>query len=341
MMKTLVCEEPLRFVYKESIIPTLTEGEVLIRIKRIGICGTDYHAYQGNQPFFQYPRVLGHELSGVIDDFNLSENAKGLKLGDKACVLPYLYCGNCVACRKGKPNCCTSIQVLGVHTDGGMCEYIKVPEQYIFVDNELSFNELALVEPLAIGAHGVNNADVKADDYVAIIGSGPIGLAAINFAQIKGAKIIVVDINQERLNLCKTKFNVEYTINSLEENTVEAIRRITDGDMCDVVIDATGNLKAINSSFYYLAHTGKYILIGLQKGEISFSHPEFHKREATLMSSRNALHSDFDFVLGSLKNGSVKAENYITHDVSFDDIADKFDGLAKNPQKVIKAMIKF
>jgi len=264
-----------------------------------------------------------------------------LKLGDKACVLPYLYCGNCVACRKGKPNCCTSIQVLGVHTDGGMCEYIKVPEQYVFVDNELSFNELALVEPLAIGAHGVNNADVKADDYVAIIGSGPIGLAAINFAQIKGAKIIVVDINQERLNLCKTKFNVEYTINSLEENTVEAIRRITDGDMCDVVIDATGNLKAINSSFYYLAHTGKYILIGLQKGEISFSHPEFHKREATLMSSRNALHSDFDFVLGSLKNGSVKAENYITHDVSFDDIAAEFDGLAKNPQKVIKAMIKF
>jgi 2-desacetyl-2-hydroxyethyl bacteriochlorophyllide A dehydrogenase len=203
----------------------------------------------------------------------------------------------------------------------------------------LSDDELALVEPLAIGAHGVRRAAVRKDEFVLVAGAGPIGLGTMEFARIAGGKVIAMDINESRLAFCKDKLKVAYTVNPAKENALEKLKEITNGDMPTVVIDATGNLKAINSAFSFIAHGGRYILIGLQKGDISFSHPEFHKREATLMSSRNASRADFEHVLDSMKKGYVNPTNYITHRVKFEEVKDQFASWLNPANGVIKAMV--
>jgi 2-desacetyl-2-hydroxyethyl bacteriochlorophyllide A dehydrogenase len=231
------------------------------------------------------------------------------------------------------------MQVCGVHIDGGMRNYLAVPDYSLIKADGLSFDELALVEPLAIGAHSIRQADIKKDEFVLVIGAGPIGLGIMEFARIAGANVIAADINPQRLSFCKEKLKVKYIINSLAENTTERLKEITNGNMPTAVIDATGNLEAINSAFQYMAHGARYVLVGLQKESISFSHPEFHKREATLMSSRNATRSDFEQVMNCMKNGLVNPSTYITHELSFDEVKDKFSSLLDPSNGVIKAMI--
>lgn len=334
-MKTLICTEPGNFEYAEREQPVLKPGHAIIKIKRIGICGTDLHAFEGTQPFFNYPRVLGHELSGELIAFN---EAPGFAIGEAVTFIPYFNCGHCVACRNGKPNCCVSINVCGVHVDGGMAEYLLVPAHTLVHGEGLSFDELALVEPLAIGAHGVRRAGVEPGEFVLVIGAGPIGLGTMEFARIAGGKVIALDINDTRLQFCREKLKVEYTINALSADVMEQLREITSGDMPSVVIDATGSQKAINNAFQYMAHGARYVLIGLQKGEISFVHPEFHKREATLMSSRNATRADFEHVVDAMKRGLVDPKTYISHRVNFDEIKDNFESWLKPETGVIKAM---
>ncbi len=336
-MQTLICEEPGRFVYKEKEYPAIAEGHTLLRIKKIGICGTDLHAFEGTQPYFTYPRILGHELSAEI----VQTDAEGFETGELVTVIPYFNCGNCIACRNGKPNCCASLQVLGVHVDGGMQEYITIPSSSLVKNNGLSEEELALVEPLSIGAHGVRRANIQPREFVLVIGAGPIGLGTMEFARIAGAKVIAMDILDSRLDFCIRQLQVTYRINAAKEAVTEKLKEITGGDMPSVVIDATGSLKAIDGAFQYLSHGGRFILIGLQKGAISVSHPEFHKCEATLMSSRNATREDFDHVIRSIKNGQVKATNYITHQVLFREVADQFPSFSDPDNGVIKAMISF
>jgi 2-desacetyl-2-hydroxyethyl bacteriochlorophyllide A dehydrogenase len=333
-MKLLVCTEPGKLSYTTKEIPQLQSGNTLLKIKRIGICGTDLHAFDGTQPYFTYPRILGHELAAEV------VNSDGeFKAGDQVTAIPYINCGKCLACRSGKTNCCSAIQVLGVHTDGGMAEYIQVPTRLLLYSQGLSLDELALVEPLAIGAHGVRRADVKKDEYVLVIGAGPIGLGAMEFARIAGGKVIALDINTQRLTFCKDKLKVGYTINALTDDVMARLQEITGGDMPTVVIDATGNQKAINNTFQYMAHGARFVLIGLQKGEISFSHPEFHKREATLMSSRNATREDFDLVISAMKNKLIDPNNYITHRVNFDNVATAFKSWLDPANGVIKCMV--
>ncbi len=336
-MKTLVCLEPGKFAYMPGEMPQLTRGYAIIKIKRIGICGTDLHAFEGTQPFFEYPRILGHELSGELVAF---DDAPGFKVGEAVTLIPYFNCGTCIACRQGKPNCCGNIKVCGVHQDGGMVEYLEVPSYSLVHSEDLSFDELALVEPLAIGAHGVRRAGVQHGEFVLVMGAGPIGLGTMEFVRIAGGNVIALDINEQRLHFCKEKLQVRHTINALNPNTVEQIKEITDGDMPTVVIDATGSLKAINNAFQYMAQGGRYVLIGLQKGEICFNHPQFHKREATLMSSRNATRADFEHVISSMKKGQINPATYITHRVSFDSLADKFESFLNPENGVIKAMVE-
>jgi len=335
-METLVCTTPGHFEYQEIEAPVPTPGNTLIKIKRIGICGTDLHAFEGTQPFFNYPRILGHELAGEI--VSLSD-APGFEIGEAVTFVPYFNCGKCIACRSGKPNCCTSIKVSGVHIDGGMAEYISVPSYSLVHGDGLTYDELALVEPLAIGAHGIRRAGVQQDDVVLVVGAGPIGLGTMEFARIAGAKVIALDINDARLRFCREKLRVDYTVNAMTEDVAERLREITNGDMPTIIIDATGNLNAINNAFAYLAHGGTFVLIGLQKGDISFSHPEFHKREATLMSSRNATRQDFEHVISCMKKGLVEPTNYITHRVTFDEVKDQFESWLKPETGVIKAMV--
>jgi 2-desacetyl-2-hydroxyethyl bacteriochlorophyllide A dehydrogenase len=336
-MKTLVCKKPGKFEYTTGEQPQLQPGKAIIKIKRIGICGTDLHAFEGTQPYFEYPRILGHELSGELIAV---DNAPGFEIGEAVTFIPYFYCGECIACRKGKPNACERIKVCGVHQDGGMVEYLSVPSYSLLHSDGLSFDALALVEPLAIGAHGIRRAGVTKNEFVLVIGAGPIGLGTMEFARIAGGKVIALDININRLKFCREKLQVEHTINATDTDVIEQLKSITDGDMPTVVIDATGNLKAINNAFQYLSHGGRYVLVGLQKGDICFSHPEFHKREATLMSSRNATRQDFEHVISSMKKKLVDPTTYITHRVDFDQAKDEFEGWLNPSNGVIKAMIE-
>jgi 2-desacetyl-2-hydroxyethyl bacteriochlorophyllide A dehydrogenase len=336
-MRTLVCTKPGHFQYEELAMPEAKKNHAIIKIKRIGICGTDLHAFEGTQPFLDYPRILGHELAGELIGF---DNAPGFEIGEIVTIIPYFNCGKCVACRFGKTNCCAEIKVCGVHQDGGMVDYLSVPSYSLVHGEGLSFDELALVEPLAIGAHGIRRAGIQKDEFVLVIGAGPIGLSTMNFAQIAGANVIAMDINDDRLDFCKNKLKTVYTINAVSFNPIEQIRSLTNGEMPTVVIDCTGSLKAINNGFQYMAHGGRYVLIGLQKGEISFSHPEFHKREATLMSSRNATRADFEHVISAMKEKLVAPETFITHRISFDKVKDEFGRYLDPQSKVIKAMIE-
>ena len=336
-MKALVCTTPGQFDYINTEMTAPAEGETLLKIERIGICGTDLHAFEGTQPYFNYPRILGHELAATI----LETKAIGFTVDDKVTIIPYMHCGNCTACNSGKNNCCVNMRVFGVHIDGGMREFVTVPNHALLKSEGLSIDELALIEPLAIGAHAVKRAAVTKGEFVLVIGAGPIGLGIAQFARIAGAQVIVVDVNDDRLQFCSTHAGVEHTINPLKQDVMEALKLITSNNMPTVVIDATGNLDAINNAFAYLAHGGRYVLVGLQKEHISFSHPEFHKREATLMSSRNANVSDFEHVMESIKNGLVQPANYITHKVAFDEVATQFESLLDPNSKVVKAAVVF
>jgi 2-desacetyl-2-hydroxyethyl bacteriochlorophyllide A dehydrogenase len=336
-MKTLVCTQPKKFEYQKKAEPEDASNKAIIRIKRIGVCGTDLHAYEGTQPFLTYPRILGHELSGELVS---ADNAPGFRVGEVVSFIPYFSCGLCVACRTGKQNCCTSIKVCGVHIDGGMAEYLSVPSSVLLHSDGLSLDAMALVEPLAIGAHGIRRAAVKPDEFVLVVGAGPIGIGTMEFARIAGGKVIALDINQQRLQFCREQLKVSHTVDASRSNVLEQLQEITKGDMPAVVIDATGSLKAINGAFQYMAHGGRYVLIGLQRENISFSHPEFHKREGTLMSSRNATREDFEHVINAMKKQLVKPETYITHRSSFDDVTMHFETWLNPEAGVIKAMIE-
>lgn len=336
-MKTLVCTKPGEFSYEEAEMPVLQQGQAIIKIKRIGICGTDLHAFEGTQPFFEYPRILGHELAGELVAV---DGAEGFEIGERVSFIPYFNCGKCIACRSGLPNCCAAIKVCGVHIHGGFAEYLSVPSYSLLHGEGLSFDELSLVEPLAIGAHGVRRAGVREGEFVLVVGAGPIGLGIAEAARIAGGHVIMMDMNETRLNFCKEKLGVGFVVNPLKEDVLSKLKEITIGDMPTVVMDATGNLKAINNAFGYMAHGARYVLVGLQKGEISFSHPEFHKREATLMSSRNATRQDFEHVIACMKKGLVKPTTYITHRVQFDEVKDQFANWLKPETGVIKATVE-
>jgi 2-desacetyl-2-hydroxyethyl bacteriochlorophyllide A dehydrogenase len=335
-MRSLICKQPYQFEYAETDLPKLKPGHAIIKIKRIGICGTDLHAFEGTQPFFNYPRILGHELSGDLVEIDGSDE---FVPGDIVTIIPYLSCGNCIACRNDKPNCCVNIKVCGVHIDGGMVEYFSVPSGSLINGKGLNYDELALIEPLAIGAHGIRRAEVREGEFVLVIGAGPIGLATMKFAQIAGGRVIAMDVNENRLQFCSEKLKIGYTLKATG-NVVEQLKEITNGDMPTVVIDATGNQKAINNALQYVAHGGRYVLIGLQKSELIFSHPEFHKRETTLLSSRNATRSDFEFVNESIKEGLIDPSVFITTRMKFREAKDNFASLVKYDGGVIKPVIE-
>lgn len=336
-MRSLVCRQPYQFEYRDINAPELKPDHAIIKIKRIGICGTDLHAYEGTQPYFNYPRILGHELSGDLVDF---DNATGFVPGDVVTIIPYFNCGNCIACRNNKPNCCVNIKVCGVHVDGGMVDYLSVPVYSLVHGSGLSHEQLALTEPSAIGAHGIRRAAVKEGEYVLVIGAGPIGLATMEFARIAGGNVIAMDVNKKRLQFCKDNFYARHVVNAADADVSDQLKEITAGDFPTAVIDATGNQRAINNALQYLAHGGRYVLIGLQKADLIFSHPEFHKREATLMSSRNATKEDFEYVMRCMKQGLVNLSGYITNHVKFDRLKEEFTDFLNPETGVIKAMVE-
>ena len=335
-MKAIVCEEPFKLSVGTRGTPVPKDGEALIRIRRVGLCGTDYHIFSGKHPYLQYPRVMGHELAGVVE----VSSGGSLKPGQIVTVNPYLACGRCIACRKGKPNCCVAIKVLGVHADGGMCELLAVPEASVIDASGLTLEQAAMVEFLAIGAHAVSRAKLSSGSRVLVVGAGPIGVAAALFAQLDGARVTIVDLRTTRLEYARDRLGLDPVIGSPEAVRAELAKR-TDGEMFDCVFDATGNIRAMRSGLDYVAHGGTYVLVSVVKEEIGFPDPEFHKRETTLLASRNALSADFQRVVSSIKGGMIPTDALLTQTFPAVEAPQRVPELIASADSVLKAMVEF
>lgn len=335
-MQYIVCQEPGRFEFHTKERPILKNGEVLLKINQVGICGTDLHAYKGNQPFFSYPRILGHELAGTIVDPN---GQSDWSVNDRVAIIPYLHCGDCVACRSGKTNCCQSLEVLGVHVDGGMQEYFSIDAKYLIKANDLDEASIAIVEPLSIGAHAVRRANIKPGENVVVVGAGPIGLGIMRFVQLKGGRVIAIDVNESRLTYAKNTMKVADEIVVAGPEAIDQVFELTNEEGATAILDATGNQKALNGGVNYLAHGGRYILVGLLKGDLTFYHPFIHAREASILCSRNATREDFEYVLSVLKMGDFPISEYITHRVHYSELLNHFESYYDPEMGVIKAMI--
>jgi 2-desacetyl-2-hydroxyethyl bacteriochlorophyllide A dehydrogenase len=337
-MQTVILNKPGAFELIDRPEPASPgPGEALVRIARIGVCGTDYHAFRGKQPFFTYPRVLGHELG--VEVMAVGAGVNGIAVGDRCAVEPYLNCGVCIACRNGKTNCCTQLKVLGVHMDGGMCTSLIVPARKLHPSSKLTLDQLALVETLGIGAHAVERAQVKKDEWVLVIGAGPIGLAAMQFVRAVGAKLIVMEPNVSRAEFCRRQFGVQQVI-SPNDNPVERLRQVTGEEMPTAVFDATGNPQSMMGAFNLVAHGGRLIFIGLFTGDVTFHDPDFHRRELTLLASRNALGADFRRIIEWIEVGVVDTTPWITHRAPLAQTPDIFATWANPETGVLKAVIE-
>lgn len=338
-MKGIVCEDIGVLRLRDDLPePAAGPGKAVVRIRRVGICGTDMHAYKGNQPYFTYPRILGHELAGTIEQ--IGDGADGLREGDQAAIIPYLHCGTCIACRRGRTNCCAKLRVLGVHTDGGLRERIAVPVTHLIKTDGLSLDQTAVLEPLAIGAHAVRRSGAGHGDTVLVIGAGPIGLGAAAFAKLAGARVIAMDLSDSRLAFCRDWAGADHTVVASGEPAAE-LAELTDGDFPSVVIDATGSARSMMDAVGYLAHGGTLVYVGLVKNDIAFPHPDFHKRETTLMGSRNATREDFEHVLHAVRSGLIDTDRYITHRAPFDEMIESFGKWLRPESGVIKAMVEW
>ena len=334
-MLQITLEKPGYFAATDVPEPAAS-GDVLVRVHRVGVCGTDLHAFAGKQPFFSYPRVLGHELG--VEVIDPGEAPNGLKAGDRCAVEPYLNCGKCIACRRGKPNCCTALQVLGVHTDGGMRPLLRLPARKLHASAQLDYEQLALVETLGIGAHAVERAQLVADEFVLVIGAGPIGLSVIQFAQARGVKLAVMDVSDARLEFCR-KLGVPHTLKP-GAGAVEELKQLGSGDLPTCVIDATGNPASMMGCFDLPAHGGRIVFVGLFQGEVTFNDPNFHRRELTLLASRNALPGTFREVIKLVEGGRIDTRPWITHRLKLAEVPAVFPrDIAGNPA-VLKAMIE-
>lgn len=341
-MKTVILNEPGHFSLIDAPdAPPPGAGEAQVAIRRVGICGTDLHAYAGRQPFFSYPRILGHELGAEIVALGPSDEAHGLAVGDRVCIRPYLNCGVCGACRRGTTNCCSKLQVLGVHTDGGMRERINVPIDKLHRANDLSFDELALVEMLCIGAHASRRAEVVPGEFALVIGAGPIGLGTTQFAALDGARVIAMDVADSRLERAHEQPGIEFVVDGRGDVPAQ-LQAITGADdLPTLVFDATGNPASMKNSFNLIAQGGRLVFVSLVQGEISFNDPEFHRRETTLLSSRNATAQDFDRVLAALADKSIHADSWITHHAGPEEMLGRFASWTKPETGVVKAMLDF
>jgi len=337
-MNAIRLEEPGRLTLLSLGTTEVRPNEALVRVHRIGVCGTDIHAFKGNQPFFSYPRILGHELG--VEVLEVAAGIKNVSPGDRCAVEPYINCGVCIACRRDRPNCCVKLQVLGVHADGGMREKLVVPAGKLHRSRSLSLDQLALVETLAIGCHAVDRAKVEPGEFVLIVGAGPIGLAVMQFALEAGAQVIVLDINQRRLEFCQSQLGVPYTVNASRADPKESLNQITSGDLPTAVFDATGNPQSMANAFEYPAHGGRLTFVGLFPGTITFDDPNFHRRELTVLASRNARPADFTRIIGLIEAKRIHTSPWITHRASLSDVVTEFPRWTNPDAGVIKAMIE-
>jgi 2-desacetyl-2-hydroxyethyl bacteriochlorophyllide A dehydrogenase len=310
-------------------------GEALVAVRRVGVCGTDLHAFHGRQPYFDYPRILGHELGVEVLETGSSEMR--VTAGDRCALRPYLECGRCDTCRRGFPNCCPDLAVLGAHVDGGMRERLVVPIDHLHPSSTLSFDELALVETMSIGSHAVARGAPVPEDRVLVLGAGPIGLSVTAFLGQTGVRPVVCDISPQRRTFATSWAGV--TAISPLADVAAATRQAFDGELPTVVFDATGSASSMASSFSLVAHGGRLVFVGLVQGDITFHDPDLHRRETTLVASRNATADDFERSVGLLESRAADVGAWLTHRCTLTDVPLAFPGWAREGATPIKAIV--
>ncbi len=339
-MKAIQLQAPERFaVIDVPEPPTPGPGEALVRVHRVGICGTDVSGYLGKMPFFSYPRIPGHELG--VEVLAVGPDVANVKPGDRCSVEPYINCQNCSSCRRGHTNCCENHQTLGVHCDGGLRPAFLVPARKLHVSRKLTFEQLALVETLGIGCHAVNRAAVKPGEAVLVIGAGPIGLSVIEFVKLAGARAVVLDVNERRLAFCRTGMGVPDTVVAKGDGSeLQAILGLTGGELPHVVVDATGSNKSMANALNYVGFAGRLVFVGITTQEVSFPHPLMHRREMTLLASRNALAADFTRIIQLIEDGRLDTRPWITHRTPFGGLIEAFPSYLRPETGVVKAMVE-
>ena len=314
-------------------------GDAIVRVHRVGICGTDYAGYLGKMPFFSYPRIPGHELG--VEVVAIGDGVTNVKPGDRCAVEPYINCQNCYSCERGHTNCCMNHQTLGVHCDGGLRSHFTIPARKLHISHKLEYKQLALVETLAIGSHAIDRAQVKPNQTVLVIGAGPIGLSTLEFAKLAGARSIVMDLNAERLEFVRSKMGISDTIQAQgHEADLKEVMRLIDGRYCDVVVDATGSVRSMANALEFVAFAGKLVFVGITAQEIPIPHPLMHRREISVLASRNALPKDFTSIIDHIENGRIDTQPWITHETPFAEMIGAFPNWLKPESHVVKAIVE-
>ncbi|WP_413113628.1 zinc-binding alcohol dehydrogenase family protein [Thaumasiovibrio sp. DFM-14] len=338
-MKTLICNEPNHIEYIERDVPVLLPNEVLLKINAVGICGTDIHAYAGRQPFFSYPRVLGHEIAGIVE--KVGENCTKIAVGKRYSVIPCVPCGVCSACNEGKTNCCENVALYGVHRDGGFSEYLAVYENNLVeLPDSVTDSEGALVECFAISAHAVRRAELKENNNVVVVGAGPIGLAAAAIAKAEGANVVVADVDAGRRAQVESKLGLT-ALNPLEDSYVSELKNAFGGELACVLLDATGNKGSMSRSVELIRHGGKIVFVGLYIGDLVIDDPTFHKKETTLLSSRNATRVDFERVIELMASGAISQEIMKNKDYDFATFGNSYKQDVVENKELVKGVINF
>jgi 2-desacetyl-2-hydroxyethyl bacteriochlorophyllide A dehydrogenase len=316
-------------------------GEALVRTHRMGICGTDISCFLGKFPFFAYPRTPGHELG--LEVVAVADDVTNVKPGDKCSLEPYVNDPDSVTSRAGSSNCCPGVQVIGVHNNGGLRKGVfAVPAHKLHPGNDLTYDQLALVETLAIGYHAVQRGNPQPGETVLVIGAGPIGLACLEFLKLMDVKTIVMDMQQSRLDFCHENLGMARTLAFQQDGShLAELETMTNGCLANVVIDATGNPKSMSSCFEFAAFTGRVVYVGITTSDLTFPHaPVFHRRELTLLASRNALPADFDHIIQLMREGKIDTDKWITHRIGFDQVPEQFARFTDPATGAIKAIIE-
>src|SRR6476660_498582 len=272
-MKAIQLAEPKQFRVIDVPEPRAPgPGQAIVKVFRVGVCGTDYSGYLGKMPFFSYPRIPGHELG--VEVIAVDAGVVNVKPGDRAAVEPYINCQNCYSCARGHTNACENHQTLGVHVDGGLRPRFTIPARKLHVSAKLTFEQLALVETLGIGLHAINRANPKPEETVLVIGAGPIGLSVIEFAKLAGSRIIVMDLNEQRLRFARERMGVKETIAAKGlDDDVKTFTDLTAGKLGNVVIDATGSSKSMSLAYNFVGFGGRLVWVGITQDQLAFTQP--------------------------------------------------------------------
>ena len=337
-MKAIKLAEPWNISCVEMEKPTPKEGEALIKVVAAGICGSDIGAFRGTNGLVSYPRVIGHELAGIVE--SIPENNKnGIKVGDRVVVDPYLYCGHCYPCSIGRTNCCTDLKVLGVHVDGGMAEYYCHPaDMLIKIPEGMTWEQAAMAEPLTISLHGIHRGGLKAGEFCAIYGAGPIGLVAGMVAEAYGAHAIVIDLVQERLDFAK-KVGIEYVINSGKEDPIAKVAEITGGMMAQQVMECTGANPCVRGCLDLVSNAGRITLTGWPKKETSLPTDVITKKEVDIRGARTSA-GEFQEALELIATKRVDMDQILTKTVTMDEAPATIVDIEKNPGNYMKVVVR-